>query len=411
MRKFLIFLLAFLLTACQSSSIEETIDFAPPIYYYEMDVYQESSLEIEDYIQQALDSFVNHKDQLISSIDGKGTITWEVVSGNVEIDENNVIYKLDNALDNEVIQLKATYTDDTQTIEVLCEPNICLDEYVGYLMSYFSNTGEDKESLKLMFSYDGILWFNINAGKAILKPSIGTTALRDPSFVRRKDGGFTLIATQGWNNPEIYAFETTDFMNYENERLLSVNKTSTNLEMSEFAAWAPEGFYDYREDTYYIYWSSVEDEGIFYNTTSDFELVSLPNTLVDVGYPIIDASIVKDGAHYYIMLKDEREPMEEHSNVFVGSSSSDFLNFDKFGEPITNHQAEGPFVLFCDYRYLLYYDDYTRQQYNVRWIDFDEGFTDVISDETNLNAFEQISHGSAIAITWDELQSLLPYME
>lgn len=411
-------LLAFLLcTACSdhSATVEtpKPESTADPIYYYEMDVWQDvaSSLSADQYIIQWLDSFVNDGDQLITSIEGKGNIVWEVMEGDAWIDETMVIYKTDTSLEYQPIRLKATYTDENTTIEVECAPNVLIDPYVGYVLSYFVSEGEDAEALKLAFTYDGKLWFKVNNQQSVYKPSIGTTSLRDPSFIRLKEGGFMLVGTQGWNNPEIYVAKTNDFINYSDERLLALNFSTAQMPLSEVAAWAPEGFYDYTSDQYYIYWSSVEDAKVLYNTTRDFNGVSAPQVLIDQGYPIIDATIVKDGAHYYAVLKDERQPMEMHSNLFVASSASDYLNFDTFSEPISNHQAEGPFVLWSDYKYLLYFDDYTRKQFDCMWIDFNEGFTQVEDQDTNIIDFTDPSHGSIIAVTWNELEALIALSE
>ena len=417
MKAVLCLVVLLLCTACSSNTtMVETMrpqSTADPIYYYDMDVWQDvaSNLTPEEYILQWLDSFINDGDQLITSIEGKGNITWQVMDGDAIIDESMVIHKTETSLEYQPIQLKAIYSDDQTTIEVQCPSNVLIDPYAGYVLSYFVSEGEDSEALKLAFTYDGKLWFKVNDQRSVYKPSIGTTSLRDPSFVRLKDGGFMLVGTQGWDNPEIYVAETNNFLDYTNEHLLTLNFSTDQLPLSEVAAWAPEGFYDYISDQYYIYWSSVQDAKVLYNTTTDFIDVSDPNVLIDLGYPIIDATIVKDGAHYYALLKDEREPMEEHSNLFVASSGTDYLQFDTFSQPISNHQAEGPFVLWSDYKYLLYFDDYTRKQFDCMWIDFNEGFTQVEDQDTNIIDFTDPSHGSIIAVTWDELQGLIELSE
>ena len=397
-------------TTAQAEPIESTAD---PIYYYDMDVWQNvaASLTPAQYITQWLDSFINDGDQLLTSIEGKGIIQWEVVEGDATIDETMVIHKTETSQEYQPITLKAIYTDENGSMEIECPSNVLIDPYVGYVLSYFVSEGDDSEALKLAYTYDGELWYKVNDQHSVYKPSIGTTSLRDPSFVRRKDGGFVLLATQGWNNPEIYAIDTDNFIHYDNERLIDVNVSTDDLPLSENAAWAPEGFYDYQTDRYYIYWSSVEDAKVLYNTTTDFDTVSDPSVLIDLGYPVIDATIYKDGAHYYVLLKDEREPMEAYSNIFVGSSSTDFLSFNQFSDAVTNHQAEGPFVVWSDYKHLLYFDDYTRQQFYCMWIDFENGFTQVENDETNISDFVEPSHGSVIPVTWNELESLIPYSE
>ena len=419
MRVWLILFIIAMCAGCSGShqstplASERTESTADPIYYYEMDVWQDvaGSLTAQQYISQWLDSFVNDGDPLITSIEGKGTIRWEVLEGDAYIDETMVIHKTETSLEYQPITLKAVYTDENGTVEIECAPNVLIDPYAGYVLSYFVSEGEDSEALKLAFTYDGELWYKVNDQHSVYKPSIGSTSLRDPSFVRLKEGGFVLLGTQGWNHPQIYVANTDDFIHYENQRLVDVNISTDDLPLSQTAAWAPEGFYDYRKDQYYIYWSSVDDAKVLYNTTTDFNTVSDPQVLVDLGYPVIDASIFKDGAHYYILLKDERSPMEMYSNIFVGSSSTDFLGFNQFSQAVTNHQAEGPFIVWNDYKYLLYFDDYTRKQFNCMWIDFENGFTQVENDETNIIDFVEPSHGSVIPVTWNELESLIPYSD
>ena len=175
--------------------------------------------------------------------------------------------------------------------------------------------------------------------------------------------------------------------------------------MSEKQAWAPEGFYYRLIDKYVIYYSSVEDGGMFYNYSSDMYEISYPKKLLDTGFEVIDGTIFKNGYNYSIVLKDEREPMEEYSQLFVGYSDSDYLHFDRFDmNYITGHQSEGPFIMHRGGdNYILYYDDYTRFQFKALTFSSMEAhdFKDVPMEEI-ISSVTNVKHASAMAITYKE---------
>ena len=119
---------------------------------------------------------------------------------------------------------------------------------------------------------------------------------------------------------------------------------------------------------------------MYYNTSSNLTAFSTPQKLLDAGFDVIDGTIVKEGYHYSIILKDERQPMEEYSQLFLGTSETDYLHFDHFSSPITTrHQCEGPFVIQRQEDTLVYYDDYTRHQFLALYSlgVYDQGFVDL----------------------------------
>lgn len=352
-----------------------------------------------NYLNQYLDSFIFSKKELLSKVDGND-ISWEIVEGDAYITDDNYIIKTDTADEYEDVVLKAVVNECSYTFDNI----VLLDEYFANLITYFSGDGDDTESLKLAMTYDGNLWYEINDQKSVLKPTTGTKRLRDPSVVRNKDGGFYVLATQGYDTNAIYVWDTKDFVNFENERLLQVNKSSSSLPMKQQQAWAPEGFYDRMIDKYFIYWSSPSDGGMYYNYTNDFYDVSYPKQLLDVGFPVIDGTIFKQGYDYNIILKDERQPMEEYSRLFVGYSDSDYLNINHFNyDYITGHQSEGPFVIFRGPNYILYYDDYTRFQFKALYFkNFRKHDFEIVPDEEIISSVTNLKHASAIPITWKE---------
>ena len=165
-----------LITGCSDNAIEPvTMEV----------VKQENSNEIYNYLNQYLDYFYFDKKELLMDYMGM-PIKWDVISGDAHIENGYVLCKEDTADEYEKIRLQASV--DEQVFEF--DEIVLLDEKFGYLITYFSGNGDQQEQLKLAFTYDGLLWFELNNQKSVLKPTIGTQRLRDPSLVRNKDGGF-----------------------------------------------------------------------------------------------------------------------------------------------------------------------------------------------------------------------------
>lgn len=385
MIKKLIIILLFLISGCSDTSIKPE----------NMEVVKDSQDETYNYLNQWLDSFMHDQDELLNEYNGK-TITWSIDSGDASIEDNKLI-KSEKADEYEKISLKAIVDDKAYVFD-----NICLLDIIhGYLISYFSN---DEECLKLAYTYDGLLWYEANDQKCVVSASSGTKRLRDPYIMRNKDGGFYLLGTQGYDNPEVYVWDSSDLVTFNNERLLKVNEATNDNKMSEKQAWAPEGFYDRIIDKYVIYWSSPEDGCMYYNYSNDLNDISYPSKLLDPGFVVIDGTIFKDGYDYNIVLKDEREPMEEYSQLFVGYSDSDYLGFNEFNmNYITGHQSEGPFIIYRGYNYILYYDDYTRFKFKALYFEnFREHDFEEVLDSEIISSVGNVKHGSAIALTYPE---------
>lgn len=396
MKKILIILIISMLVGC--STIKNDPDVVPGDL--QVDTVISEKNDDDAYLNQYLDSFINDGYVLPEITFVGNDISWEITKGNAYI-ENNVVHKKDNAAEYEDIELTAHVGSDSYVYGNLT----LLDPFIGYLMAYFTGEGDTKETLKYAFTYNGDLWYVFNKEQPVLKATIGTRRIRDPYIVRMKDGGFTLIATEGYDNPNIYAFDTEDLVHFENERLIQVNYSTEELEMSEKQAWAPEGFYDRIIDKYVIYWSSPKDGGMYYNYSSDFNDISCPNKLLDTGFVVIDGTIVKEGYDYTIILKDEREPMEVYSQLFLGYSNTDYLGFDQFDmNYITGHQSEGPFVIKRDYDKVIFYDDYTRSQFQgISYYDLhDTSSFDDINMLDIIFPMETVKHASVLPITYNE---------
>lgn len=395
MKKILIVLLIIALVGCGKKEIK-------PSYISNVAVVETNDQKI--LVDRSLDSFIFSGKSLPSSKDFSALVKFNVLEGNAYI-EDNKLYKKDSAQEIENIVLEGLFSDGST---VRYERIKLLDPLAGYLISYFNHEGDEKESLKLAYTYNGYLWYTINNDKSILKPSTGTKQLRDPSFVRNKEGELQLIGTQGWDNPSIYCFDVDEKINFINERLLKVNSSSSEMTMSEKQAWAPEAFYDRYRDTTVIVWSSPKDDGMFVSFSNDLLDISYPRQLVDVGYPIIDGTIVKDGYKYTMYYKDERMPMEEYSRIYR-MSGNDYLNFtDQSDVAVSGFQCEGPFVMKSDYHVFIFYDDYTRKQY-LASITYDvfSDYYETIDMNKLVIPIDKPSHGSSIAVTWKELERFI----
>ncbi len=398
MKKILLFIMSILMVSCTPEYIEGLVIEPSDLKAVYPDYIDDYHRKLDLYV----DSFMNDKDILIRTIDGLD-IYWNVVEGNAYID-NYIIYKTEQASEYEEIKLSAMVEDTTYYFD-----NIeLLDTYVGYLMTYFVGDGLKNESVYYAWTYDGLLWYEVNDQRSVLKAGIGTRRLRDPSLIRLKNGKFTLVATEGYNNPEIYAFDTENLVDFNNERLIKVNKSDGELILKETQAWAPEGFYDRRIDKYVIYWSSPSDAKMFYNYSTDLNDISYPKVLIDVGFPVIDGTLLKESGGYSIVLKDEREPMEKHSQLFVGYSDFDYTEIDNFNfDFFSGHQSEGPFIIQRGYDYLLYYDDYTRHQFKAyQFYELKANVFEEVSDTEIISSIKNLKHGSAIPLTWKEFERI-----
>ena len=365
-------------------------------------------LETEEetvFVSQCIDAFLFEKSRLPKMTPQGSELLWKVESGNAEIIDGT-ISKAAAASEYEPLCLSVSWNDSSLRFDGLT----LLDEQVGYVIAYFTAEGTDKEQLKLAYTYDSIYWYKLNHDRGILKPDTGTRRLRDPSIVRRADGGFTVLATQGYDNNSIYAFDSKDLITYENERVLKLNASSPGLRMSELQAWAPEAFYDISLDTYVIVWSSVNDGGVFYSTSDDLITVSWPERLMDPGYTIIDASLIRTEHGFTALIKDEREPMEEHSQIFRGTGMR-WDKIDTFSDPVYDrHQVEGPMVQKALEKpgWYVFADDYTRGQYKVLYTeDLENGTMKELKDTDLMIPLEKPAHGYSLGVTWKELERLL----
>lgn len=391
-------LTALLLCGCQPLAAHGPI----PAETLEIHHYDDGESE---YLHSCLDAFLFDGDALPSLTPQGHEVEWKISSGHAAID-NHIIHKTEGAAEYEPVSLSLTCRGQSVSFTGLTLNDPC----VAYVIAYFSSEGNDKEQLKLAYTFNGEYWFKLNKDRGILRPSSGTRRLRDPSLVRRPGGGFSLLATQGYDNDSIYVFDSDDLIAYENERLLKLNAGNENTAMSGSEAWAPETFYDPDLHCYVILWSAPSDGGIFYTLSSDLTDCTFPQRLNDPGYPVIDITMTRTSSGWTAIMKDEREPMEEYSQIVRGTGLS-WYDLTAFESSLYDrHQVEGPAIMKSlekDGWYVIL-DDYTRSAYKLLYTDnIESGSFQELEDSSLMIPLEKPSHCSPLRVTWNELDALI----
>ena len=374
------------------------------------------------YLKRDLQSLMNDMGYIINDakmLSNKGyngsDISWKALAGNCYID-NNILYKDSNASEKENIRLEATLTNGGYEESV--EFNLCLlDQYAGYILTYFNGNLEEERG-KLAYSYDGLNWIDLNNGDEILSSELGNGRIRDPFISRDKNGDFVIMATEGFDNPSIYIWQSEDLIDLSNNKLVDVAVKDESLHSTGERAWAPEFTYIPSLDTYYIYYSDPLDEdagSIYYVSTSDFEEFSYPNSLLNVGYPIIDGTIIDVDGKNYMFYKDERVGA---TTIFYAQSNDLTKGFGKaydslFISPIK--QIEGPFIVKNNNEdnYYLYVDYYPKEKFYVaKFTELGNNADFIWLDESEYQLpNNDVRHGSVVAVTAKELERIIDYYE
>lgn len=297
-----------------------------------------------------------------------------------------------------------------------------------FVFAYF-NTGAQGQGQGLQFAYspNGYKWNKIEAPNgSFLSPEVGGKLMRDPSIVQGPDGTFHMVWTTDWWRHGIGIAHSKDLLNWSKQEYLDV--------MQDFPGyincWAPEIFYDQASATYLIFWASTipgkfpETEGhgetfdhpavkgvkaahrMYVTTTKDFQTYSPTKLFYDDGYNCIDAFIVYDsnGGRYVLILKDEEKLPVAKKNLRLAFSQTPLGPWSKSSQPISPNWVEGQSVLKIGDEWLLYFDAYTRGQYEgMKTRDFQTWTS--ISDDLIMPA--GMRHGTPFPVSDAILSGLL----
>lgn len=289
------------------------------------------------------------------------------------------------------------------------------DEFC-FLFSYFKRNGED--GLHLAYSNDGLRWTALNEDKPFLAPQVGREKLmRDPCIIQGPDGIFHMVWTPGWRENGIGLAHSKDLIDWTEQEYIPVMQH----EPEAMNCWAPEIFYDDKEERYLIFWATTipgrfpetETAGdekfnhrMYYTTSKDLENFNETKIFYEPGFNVIDSTIVKVSENRYAMfLKNEtRHPAEK--NIRVAYAEYPQGPWGPASEPITgDYWAEGPTAVKIGDDWYVYFDKYTEHKYGaVRSSDL-ETWVD-ISDRIQFP--KGTRHGSVLRVDCDVLERLKP---
>lgn len=206
----------------------------------------------------------------------------------------------------------------------------CAENVGGYLFVTFRGEGSPMtEQIYFMLSENGRRWKALNDEDPVLVSTLGEKGVRDPFILRSHDGKkFYLIATdlsinlnRDWGRAQTAAsqslviWESEDLVNWSEPRLCKVAPDNAGC------TWAPEAFYDDKEQEYMVFWASkTADDGfskhrIWAARTKDFKEFGKPFVYIEKPNTVIDTTIIKEGDTYYRFTKDE-----EHKNITMEKS-------------------------------------------------------------------------------------------
>jgi sucrose-6-phosphate hydrolase SacC (GH32 family) len=233
----------------------------------------------------------------------------------------------------------------------------------AFVMSYFRTK---KEALHIAISKDGYNWKAIRKNRPILSSHLRTRTMRDPFLFRDREGLFHLFTTDGWTSRYIIHARSDDLLNWMDMKALPV---MTDIP-GALNSWAPESFYDSRQNVYRLIWSSTvssknnreeKDHRIWSAETEDFSNYSTSSLFFDPGYNVIDATMCRDGNTYVMAFKDERGTNirnTPYKAIRICSSTGDCFSFTGISDIITSPLTEGPILFRCHERWMLFYDHY-----------------------------------------------------
>jgi hypothetical protein len=272
----------------------------------------------------------------------------------------------------------------------------------------------DQKYLRFLYSFDGYHWTNVPG--AFLAANVGASKqFRDPSVARGPDGTFRLVWTAGWHGEQGFGCASSrDLIHWSEQRFVPV---MTN-EPTTVNVWAPEVFYDAVASDFIIVWASTipgrfpdkleqhdNNHRLYFTTTANFTNFTPAKLFLDPDFSVIDPFILKDGARYVLVCKDNSRP---NLDLRVAFSDSPLGPWNSMSEPFTPKYTEGPCALKVGDDWLIYFDGYRRKVYGaVKTRDF-KSFTDITGEV----AFpEGHKHGTAIPVPRDILDGLLQAAE
>jgi len=257
---------------------------------------------------------------------------------------------------------------------LLAMPLAAADQYV---FTSFRRNGET--GLFLAISADGRKWEPLKGNQPWVKPEHEGGLMRDPWIGQGPDGTWHMLWTWGWTRKEAggnlqlgYA-SSTDLVNWSAQRAIPVMQE----EPTARNAWAPEAVWDSGNKEWNIFWSTTipgrfpttEAEGdsgynhrVYSITTKDWKTFTPAKLFFDPGFNCIDATIVKAGARWVMVFKDERKTPQV-KRLRLAFADSPRGPWRDVTEPFTEDWVEGPSVAHVGDEWIVYFDHYAQPRH------------------------------------------------
>ena len=303
-----------------------------------------------------------------------------------------------------------------------------------YLSTHFrEKITPDGEQVYFAVSKDGLNWEALNGGNPVLTSNLGAKGVRDIEIIRKKEGGFVILATDlciVYRMDENYRVDWKD-INHNGSKMLSIWETDDLINFSEQkllffgrddfgCLWAPEIFFDEENGEYVIHWGSTvaedsfEHMSIYYTKTKDFRSFTYPELYFTKDNEILDSHIVKVGNTYHLFYKNAEHPsknMHETSESLYGPFNHD-EKFDSIMEALGNpgsYEAATTFVLPDD-RWCLMLDFFGCEKDKMGYVPFvsnKPGDADFVRADEEFSFPYGFKHGRFIEITDEEYNRLV----
>lgn len=205
-----------------------------------------------------------------------------------------------------------------------------LHDAYGYLLVHFvedAHEHAEKVYFSLSIGDDPLRWRRLGAGRAVLESTEGTSGVRDPFLVRRRDGaGFHLLATdlrvwrrqgQDWEHftrhgsRDLVVWDSTDLLDWSEPRYVEVAPSTFGM------AWAPTVSYQESTGEYLVFFSgkvfAPDDVGhdgdassaVHVVRTRDFAAFTSPLEYLAMSTGVIDLVAVPDGDLVHVIAKHD----------------------------------------------------------------------------------------------------------
>lgn len=258
-----------------------------------------------------------------------------------------------------------------------------------YMFSYFKNNGED--GLHLAYSIDGLKWEALKNDESFLIPQLSSDKLmRDPCIIKGPDGKFHMVWTVSWSEKGIGYANSLDLINWSEQKFIPVMEHEKSTKNS----WAPELFYDKKNEQYLIFWASTvsekytetenQSEGnwnhrMYFTTTKDFINFSETKIFLEPGFNVIDATISNYDSSYFMVIKDETYLPEAKKTLHI-LFSDNLYDWDvSISDAISWSWVEGPTITKINDDWVIYFDQYKKGSFGaitssnlLKWEDISE---------------------------------------